>query len=212
MKLIDLTHPIEPGMPVFPGTRLPILQEANTVEHDGFAEKKITMYSHTGTHMDAPAHMQPGGKTLDAYAAEDFYGPAVLADFSQNTAPYIERHQLVPYQSRLRQAKFLILHTNWSRFWGSPDYFSNFPALSPDAAAFAISLGIKGIGVDAISIDRMPDHHFPVHHLLFNAGLFIIENLANLQQVGMQFTLACFPMQIKNADGAPVRAVAILEN
>jgi kynurenine formamidase len=212
MKLIDLTHLIEPGMPVFPGTEPPILLAANTVDRDGFAEKKITLYSHTGTHMDAPAHMLSGGKTLDTYAAGDFFGPAVLADFSHFPLTYIEKIHLEPYESRLRGAKFLILRTGWALYWGKPDYFANFPALSPAAAAFVVSLGIKGIGIDAISIDRMEDHRFPVHHVLFKADLFIIENLTNLEQVETEFTLGCFPMQIKDADGAPVRAVAMMED
>jgi arylformamidase len=211
MRLVDLTHTIEPSMPVFPGTEPPILLPANTVARDGFAEKKLTLYSHTGTHMDAPAHMIDGAKTLDSYAAADFYGPAVRVDFSQSSLPYIELEHLQPYLSRLSRAKFLILYTGWARRWGQPEYFAGFPALSPAAAAHVISLGIRGIGIDAISIDRMPDHHFPVHHLLFDAGLFIIENLTNLEQVETEFTLGCFPMQIKDADGAPARAVAIMD-
>jgi arylformamidase len=211
MKIIDLTHIIEPGMPVFPGTEPPILLPANTVERDGFAEKKLTFYSHTGTHMDAPAHMITGAKTLDAYIAADFFGPAVRVDFSHGSSPYIELEDLQPYERQLSQAKFLILHTGWARHWGNESYFANFPALSPTAVAHVIALGIRGIGVDAISIDRMEDHHFPVHHLLFNAGLFIIENLTRLEQVGTEFTLGCFPIQIKDADGAPARAVAILD-
>jgi kynurenine formamidase len=211
MKLIDLTHLIEPGMPVFPGTESPILMGANTVERNGFAEKKLTLYSHTGTHMDAPAHMQAGGKTLDAYAVADFFGPAVLADFSRTSLQTIESEHLAPYENALRQAQFLILRTGWARHWGKPKYFAQFPALSPEAAAHVIGLGIKGVGIDAISIDHMEDTHFPVHHLFFNAGMFIIENLTHLEQVTTQFTLGCFPMLIQDADGAPARAVAILD-
>jgi len=211
MRIVDLTHTIEPAMPVFPGTEPPILLPANTVERDGFAEKKLTLYSHTGTHMDAPAHMLNGAKTLDAYAVGDFYGPAVCLDFSRSSLPYIEVEHLQPYQRQLSQARFLILRTGWAQYWGKDQYFANFPAISPAAAAHVIQLGIRGMGVDTISIDRMDDHHFPVHHLLFAAGLFIIENLTNLDQVGTEFTLGCFPMQIKDADGAPARAVAIMD-
>ena len=161
--------------------------------------------------MDAPAHMLKGAKTLDAYAAADFYGPALLADFSQQSLAYIELEHLRPYEERLSQAHFLILRTGWSQYWGMDAYFSDFPALSPEAAAYVAALGMRGVGIDAISIDRMQDQHFPVHHILFEAGLFMIENLANLEQVGLEFTLACFPMKIKDADGAPARAVAIID-
>jgi arylformamidase len=211
MKLIDLSHVIEPNMPVFPGTEAPVLLAANTIAKDGFAEKKLTFYSHTGTHMDAPAHMLYRGKTLDAYPVEDFYGRAVLADFSQVQLDYIDLHHLATYENQLKQASFLILRTGWAALWGQPGYFEGFPALSPAVASWIVDLGLKGLGVDAISIDRMQDSHFPVHHLLFDAGMFSIENLTNLEQVATNFWLGCFPIQIQNADGAPARAVAFLD-
>ena len=67
-------------MPVYPGTEPPILEEANTITRDGFAEKKLSLFSHTGTHMDAPAHMIPNGRTLDSYPVEEFFGRAVMLD------------------------------------------------------------------------------------------------------------------------------------
>lgn len=212
MKTIDLSHVIEAGMPVFPGTEPPILLEANTIARDGFAEKKITFYSHTGTHMDAPAHMLPGAKTLDAYAAADFYGRAVVLDVSRFQLETIswEEH-LAALETRLKGAHFLILRTGWEKRWGQPDYFENFPALTVEAAQRTAACGLRGVGIDAISIDRMEDNHFPVHHVLFNAGMFVIENLCNLEQVGEEFTLACFPLRIQNADGSPVRAAGIVE-
>ena len=67
MRVIDLTHTICEDMPVYPGTEPPKLQTANTIERDGFRETLLTMYSHTGTHMDAPAHLYAGRITLDAF-------------------------------------------------------------------------------------------------------------------------------------------------
>ncbi|HPH94828.1 MAG TPA: cyclase family protein [Anaerolineaceae bacterium] len=212
MKIVDLTHFIEPDMPVFPGTEAPLMLQANTVEQDHFAEKKITLYSHTGTHMDAPAHMLTGGKTLDAYSAGDFFGPAVLVDVIRMGLPYIGVGELASYEAGLREASFLVLRTGWSEKWGQPGYFSGFPALSEEAARWLIGLGVKGLGVDAISIDRMEDHHFPVHHTLFKAGLFAIENLTHLQELPERFEMACFPLHIKHADGAPARAAAFIRS
>ena len=61
MRCIDLTHLISREMPVYPGTEPPRLQPANTYDRDGFQETLLTMYSHTGTHMDPPAHLFAGG-------------------------------------------------------------------------------------------------------------------------------------------------------
>lgn len=208
-KIIDLTHLIEAGMPVFPGTEPPILIPANTVEKDGFAEKKITMYSHTGTHMDAPAHMLEHAKTLDSFNVSNFHGSAILLDVSGKTIEQIGLEYLLPLEEQIKHSDLLVIRTGWAEWWGSEKYLIGFPALSPDAALWVIAQGIKGIGIDAISIDRM-GNEFPIHHMLFNAGIFVIENLTNLDQVGAQFTLVCLPLHIKNADGAPARAIAIL--
>jgi arylformamidase len=209
MKIVDLSHVIEAGMPVFPGTEPPILAEANTIAKNGFAEKLLSMYSHTGTHMDAPAHMVAGARTLDSYPASAFYGKAVLVDVSACQLERIGLERLMPYESRLMEADFCVLRTGWAEKWGSSAYFEDFPALTPDAAGWLAGLKLRAVGTDAISIDRMEDESFAVHHVLFKAGMFIIENLTNLDQVGVEFTLACFPLYIKDADGSPIRAAAI---
>lgn len=209
MLIVDLTHLIEPAMPVYPGTEAPRLEEANTIARNGFAEKRLSLHSHTGTHIDAPAHMLAGGKTLDDYAIASFYGRAVLADCRIHSGEIGLAH-LAGLETCLKKADFLILRTGWAERWGVQDYFSGFPVLTLEAARKVISLGIKGIGIDAISIDRVDTSDFPVHHLLFNAGILVVENLANLDQVATEFYFGCFPLKIKHADGAPVRAVAFM--
>ena len=80
MRVIDLTHTIESGMPVYPGPEPPILEPANTYDRDGFRETKLSMYSHTGTHMDPPAHLFRDRTTLDAFPPEQFIGKALVID------------------------------------------------------------------------------------------------------------------------------------
>ncbi|MFR8854739.1 MAG: cyclase family protein [Oscillospiraceae bacterium] len=80
MKIVDLTHTIAENMPVYPGTEGPKLTTANTYETDGFKETLLKMYSHTGTHMDPPAHLYSHGKTLDRFPASHFEGRAFTVD------------------------------------------------------------------------------------------------------------------------------------
>ncbi len=82
MKFIDLTHVVKPGMTVFPGTEPPVFEVGSSIETDGFEEKKITMFSHTGTHMDAPAHIISGARRLDEFPIEKFAGKACVVDVS----------------------------------------------------------------------------------------------------------------------------------
>ena len=80
MKVIDLTHVMTERMPVYPGTMPPSFEPANSYEQDGFKETKIVLWSHTGTHMDPPAHLYPGRTTLDRFPPEQFIGKAVVID------------------------------------------------------------------------------------------------------------------------------------
>ena len=211
MKLVDLTHPIDASTPVFPGSQPVQVMEASTITADGYAEKRICLDSHTGTHMDAPAHMLSHSQTLDTFAISDFYGKAVLADLRSASQSDIGLEQLTPYAQPLKKTSFLVLRTGWAERWGSDEYFHDFPALTAQAAEWLVVLGIRGIGIDAISIDRMESTTFPIHHILFKAGVFVIENLTNLDGLGQEFSLGCFPLKIKDADGAPARVVAFIE-
>ncbi len=104
-----------------------------------------------------------------------------------------------------------LLHTGWSQFWGTEDYFGNFPVLHPDAATYLSAFNLKGIGSDTISFDPVDSVELPVHHILLSAGIILIENLVNLNKLPQHdFTFSCFPLNIKNGDGSPVRAVGIV--
>ena len=80
--LIDMTHTITPEIPIYPGTPVPALTPACTLTRDGFRETLLTLSSHTGTHMDAPAHLLQDGRTLDQMPMSQFSGRATVLDVS----------------------------------------------------------------------------------------------------------------------------------
>lgn len=210
MKIVDLTYTIEEGMPVYPGTEPPVIKEATTVAVEGFAEKLLTLFSHTGTHMDAPAHMLSGGTCLDQMEANTFIGKAILINVKDISGRSVEIEDLMPFKSHLDEGDYLILHTDWSRFWGTEDYYGPFPVLSQDAARWVSQRGLKGIGIDAISVDPVDSTSFPNHLILLGSGMVIVENLSNLDKLPQSFTFCCLPLKIGGADGAPVRAIGLL--
>lgn len=211
MKLIDLTQTIAPDMPVYPGTEAPAISPGCDIESDGFLEKKITFFSHTGTHVDAPAHMVPNGWTLDQMSIEAFFGQAVLFNYRGGARSIIDINDLAPFQEDLAEVDFLLIHTGWSRYWGGCAYFADFPVLSEAAAHWLTDFNLKGIGVDAISVDPADAKNFPVHKALLEKNILLVENLANLERISCpRFDFFCMPLKIVAADGAPVRAGAIL--
>ena len=207
--LIDLTHSITETMPVYPGTEPPILEQANTIAMDGFAEKKLTMYSHTGTHMDAPAHMIAGGKTLDSYPITQFTGQTFMLDVRNVQGRKINLDFLLEYTLEIELADFLILHTGWSSHWGSDTYFSDFPTMTAEAAGWLAQRGLKGVGLDAISIDPV-GNDYSNHLQILGADMLIVENLTNLHQLPAKFTFFCMPLRIEKSDGSPIRAFGMI--
>lgn len=210
MKITDLTHVIHSNMPVFPGTEQPVFEKANTLENEGFQEARMTMFSHTGTHMDAPAHMLSSAPHLEDLDISHFIGRAVILDFSDAGMQSIGADILKPHEEKIKNVEFVIIKTGWDRYWGSEKYYEGFPALNEESAKWLSEFNLKGVGVDAISIDSMDSTTFPVHKALLSQNILIIENLTNLDSIESEyFILSVLPLKIKNADGSPVRAVSI---
>ena len=212
MKIIDLTQLIAEDMPVYPGTEQPKLTVANTIEKDGFRETLITFYSHTGTHMDAPFHIFADKVSLDAMPADQFVGKALVID-CRDVAEGGEIGMEHIDKTLANEADFLLFNTGWDIHWGKEKYFGEYPVVSMDVCQYLLDSKKKGVGFDVIGIDPVSDGNLTRHKMLLSqADIVIIENLTNLDKIGGGlFTFAALPLKYKNADGAPIRAVAIIE-
>jgi kynurenine formamidase len=210
MMAIDLSHTLEPGMPYFPGTEPTVFSRPFTVARHGFAEQKISLLTHSGTHMDAPAHLLEGGATLEQLGLPHFIGSALALDLSAIPNPVIEMDQLRPFQRSLAGKDFVLLRTGWSSHWGEAAYFRDFPVLSEAAARWLAGLDFKGVGVDTISFDAHDSSALPVHRVFLKQGIVLIENLVNLERIPEgEFIFCCLPLKLADTDGAPARAIAL---
>lgn len=208
MKVYDLTHTIQNDMPVYPGTEQPKLTTACTIEAVGYRETLLHMFSHTGTHMDAPAHMLLNGAALDSYPGEKFAGTAVVVDCRERES--ISLPLLQSYD--LHGVDFVLFCTGWDKKWGSPDYYEGFPCLTADAAAYLATLPLKGVGEDSISLDPCDSVDFPNHITLMRADFINTENLTGLDAlIGRRFTFVTLPLKFENSDGCSCRAIAMEE-
>lgn len=208
MKVYDLTHTIRNDMPVYPGTEQPQLTTACTIEEAGYRETLLHMFSHTGTHMDAPAHMLLDGAVLDSYDTDKFTGTAVVVDCrgeADISLPLLKRYDL-------DGVDFVLFCTGWDKKWGSPEYYEGFPCLTADAAAYLATLPLKGVGEDSISLDPCGSVDFPNHITLLRADFVNTENLAGLDAlIGRRFTFVTLPLKFENSDGCSCRAIAMEE-
>lgn len=208
-QIIDLTHRLETGMPTYPGDRP--APQIITHQESGYLISEIHIGSHFGTHIDAPRHFLPDGKTIDEFELSRFTGSALCLRREYDCAVALtltddERETI----SRIKP-QWLLIHTGFDRFWGQPQYFEQHPYLSIELARQLIELGITGVGIDFPSVDAADAaaQNFPVHHLLMKHEILIAENLTNLQSLPQDlFTLCALPLKIKT-EGAPARVVAV---
>ncbi|MBN7575153.1 MULTISPECIES: cyclase family protein [Clostridium] len=215
MKVIDLTHTISENMPVYPGTEKPKLEVASTYEKDGFKETLLTMFSHTGTHMDSPAHLFSQRTTLDSFSAEQFVGKGIVVDCSDlKEGQKITMRYIEAVKEKADTAQYILFYTGWYKYWGTDAYFGNYPYITEEVAEYLIKSKKKGVGIDVIGIDPIKDENLTIHKKLFaETDIVVIENLTSLDKVGNDiFTFCALPIKFKDSDGAPVRAVAILED
>jgi arylformamidase len=208
LKAIDLTHPIFNGMPVYPGTPAPSINVATSIEVEGYRETLLSFSSHTGTHIDAPAHFLREGKKLDEFEIGHFMGKALKVDIPANSDGITVKN-LGKVKEELEGADFLLLNTGWSRFWDEDAYYQGYPVLTDDCARYLSECGLKGVGVDAISFDDPNSVDFPIHKILLGRELILIENLTNLSKLSEGlFNFAAPPLKTIKADGSPTRALA----
>lgn len=206
MKFYDLSHQLNNQSPVYPGIQPPEFIPAADIETHGYRETHFRFHSHLGTHIDAPAHMIESGNTLDQLSIDSFCGNAIIIKTEPEKLISVE--VLKGSEKEIENAEFVLFQTGWSKFWGSPDYFGNFPVLTPDALEYLLRFNLKGIGFDYISADPIDSKEYLNHYAILGKNLIIIENLVfpeGFSENAGEFS--CFPLPYENADGSPVRAV-----
>ena len=140
MKIIDLSHTIAKTTPVFPGSEKPQLATVASYEKDGYRETLIRMYSHTGTHIDPPAHVYEKGLTLDALPLTQFIGQAIVIDCRHvKPGELITMKEVNEAEEEVESADFLLFNTGWDKFWGAEEYFGNYPCRENTKASASTS-------------------------------------------------------------------------
>ena len=182
---LGVTTPCYPGDTPF---------ERRSRSEGGFSSSRLTMSSHSGTHMDSPSHLGGEGQTIDGIAAERFIVPSLLLDCRGLSA--IGPDLL---EGRDLSGKALLFRTG-----SPPGLTSGMPGMTPAAALLAVEMGVILTGTDAISID--PPGSFECHSILLPASIPILENLMLGGIEEGNYLLLCFPLPIEGGDGAPVRA------
>src|ERR1700685_3827481 len=198
-RVLDLTHAInDKGVP-WPGDARWFHEEVNaTVEKNGVFTRSFWMLEHYGTHLDAPIHFPPGTIPVDKIPVKQFFGPAVVIDVqseSAKTADYlVDAAHVEAWESRhgkIPAGSILLLRTGWASRWPDVKQYRNqdalgkmhFPGFSVEAVKLLLDRKVSGLGWDTLSVDYGASSDYPVHHLGLGAGLYNLENLADLSKL-----------------------------
>ena len=210
MRIVDLTHPLSDDMPVYPGLARPSFAPIARVESDGYAMSRYELLNHIGTHVDAPSHLVAGGDTLDEIALERLICDAFTIDVSARTPGPLPRAELEPHLAAIRPGDLVLLNSGNAANYGSEAYWTGWSYPDPDASRALIERGISGIGFDGPSADPVDTTDYGLHRIWLGAGRLILENLANLDRLPQRAPVVIAPMKVSAANGAPVRAFALL--
>jgi len=253
---IDLSVPLEADIPSDPEIMLPQIEyfdHKQTAEQmagffpgmtpdqlpggDGWALEKLTIYTHNGTHLDAPYHHHStmnGGEraiTIDEVPLEWCFNPGVKLDFRHFDDGYMVTPadidaELARIGHRLAPLDIVVVNTSAGAKYGQPDYLIKGCGMGRDATLHLLEQGVRVTGTDAWSWDAPfpltaarfaqegdPSIIWEGHRASMDIGYCHIEKLANLDQLpATGWTMSCFPFKIKAASAGFIRAVAILED
>jgi arylformamidase len=209
MKIYDVTLPISPEMPVWPGDPAVVLQQVSSIDAGAHSNvSRLACGVHTGTHVDAPHHFLNDHRTVEALSLDVLAGPAAVVQVPEEvdavSAEVLERAAIPSGTVRL------LLKTRNSRLWQrqEKEFFTAFVGILADGAEWLVQHEIKLVGVDYLSVAPYKQSG-PTHRTLLEAGIIIVEGL-NLNAIlpGI-YTLYCLPLKLVGSDGAPARTILV---
>ena len=217
MQLIDISHTIEPGMPIFspsaPQPKIyPWMSHAQAANRGIYSDctceiTEVRFLTSIGTYLDSPYHFYPDKKSIEALKLDQCVMPGIRVDCQE-----MEKRQPIGPEvlNGLNIAgKAVLFYTGWSQYWGRNTY-TDHPFLTKDTAEALQEGGAKLAGVDFLMIDNPRDSSRPVHVHLLKQDILIVENLTNLRLVpGDGFSFHAAPVKVAGAAAFPVRAYAV---
>ncbi len=222
-RIIDLSLPIDITMATYPGETI-LYRPVQVIPKNKYNIQTMHIFTHTGTHLDAPWHVIEDGRKLDVYHLEQFIASCVKLDLTKNKRELsrcgatfylkvVEKRHLLEHENKIKDAQAILLYTGYGSVLNLGRQFIDmeFPYLTEEAARYLAQFtNLRIIGIDSLTIDK---HESQDAHkaILSKTNIIVLETLTNLNELPEYFTLLCMPLSVKDADGAPCRAIALVE-
>jgi arylformamidase len=209
MRIRDISVPISPEVPVWPGDSNVVLEQIRAISKgDSSTDSRLACSVHTATHVDAPAHFIDNGATVEQLPLEVLIGKAVVIDIPDDD---IITPEIIEAQNLPAETERLLFKTRNSALWADPahPFNTDFVALSAESARWIVHRGIKLVGIDYLSIQMFKDSEPLTHRILLEAGMIILEGL-NLEGINPgTYKLICLPLKLVGSEGALARVILI---
>jgi len=179
------------------------VQTANYKDHKCVVHR-LTIGTHSGTHIDAPSHIFEGMQHIDAYDLSLWYSEAQILDFTPRVANELITLREME-EKEVEEGIGVIVRTDWDKWFGREDYYKTYPAISEEAGEVLIRKSVKYLAADT-------PFTMEIHKMFLSRGKPLITNLRNLKEIRRpKVKVIAAPLLIKDADGAPARVIAIEE-
>lgn len=211
MDLVEFSHPISTAMPQVATLPDVVVERWTDLdEGDPLSTSRLVLSTHSGTHIDAPAHAIRGGATIDEFPAERFVRPAVVSDVSGRRE--IRTQDIIDGGPAPSAGDMLLLASGWDQHFGTAAYMDH-PSVHPEVVDWVIDSQVSLMGMDMLNPDlpsqrRGADFAFPVHRGLLGNDVLILENLRGLSPVcGSRIMIYALPLIVQGGDAAQARVV-----
>lgn len=209
--IYDLSTPLKSGMATWPDNPEIKIVSSPGVEKEGFLVETYSSFTHSGTHVDAPAHFVAKAPTVDTISLKTLVGKGYCIR-PEVKGTEINHAALEKKWKPEFEGKILLIHTGWDRKRGfNREFQYEFPGLSYDAIEFFREHRVKMIGLDTLGIEPYDHSDYRVHKELLSLGIPFIEDMAGLDQLeeGKEYLIAALPLKIEKGSGSMARVVAI---
>lgn len=200
----DITLELSGDIAVYPGDpRCSITKLCEIGKGDAVNMSGISLTSHTGTHMDAPAHFIEGGLTVDRIPASTFIGKAKVFEIVSKDA--IKACDICRLD--MQKGDVILFKTGNSSFVRDEMFHREYTYIAPDAAEIIAQKGVKMVGIDYMSVDRYDSTDFEAHKTFLGNGIIIIENIDLNGIKPGEYGILALPLKVKGGDGSPARVI-----
>lgn len=204
MKLIDVSVPLQAGVPSYPGNTPFSLEPVKRIANgDSSNVSTLHLSAHSGTHVDAPRHFFDDGPGTERLPLELLCGRTRVVEVT--TRKSITAKDLAGFD--LREDLRILIKTSNSRLWSDPAFRTDYVGVTGDGAQFLVDHGVKVLGVDYLSVEEFKKPGAPAHRALLGAGTIVIEGLDLRDVEPGPYEMFCLPLRVVGADGAPARVV-----